>query len=174
MIKIARKDFNMDMDRYISSRRARESYSESKSIGERFSDMRESMGEWRVFSLFKKKERVYVEDDEEDVDEDFSEEEAEIEAIDELEEDLEERREGVLRRFFRKLRLSGRRRVEDEEVLEAEESEFESEELDDVREALKVTHRWLEELPPETLEQFKRSEDFEKYKSALKRLGMIK
>lgn len=175
VVKIAGKNFNIDMDNYIKDRRSKEYSKDSKTIGERFSDFKDDVYEWKVFSLFKRRSGDrYVDDFEED-DEDYIEEETEIEAIDELEDELEERREGVLRRFFKKLRLAGRRRpveedFDEDEVLE----EDDGADLDDIREVIKITHSWLEELPPETLNRFKRSEDFVKYKEVLKKLKMIK
>ena len=46
--------------------------------------------------------------------------------------------------------------------------------LESCREAIKILHKWVEKLDPDTLNRFKRSEDFEKYKEALKNLKMIK
>lgn len=175
VVEIGRKDFNMEMDSYIKNRRSKEYSKDSKSLGERFSDLKDDVYEWKVFSLFRRKgSDRYVDDIEED-DEDYTEEETEIEAIDELEDELEERREGVLRRFFKKLRLAGRKSpveedFDEDEVLE----EDDGADLDDIREVIKITHSWLEELPPETLNRFKRSEDFVKYKEVLKKLKMIK
>ena len=180
MVKIVQKDFNMDMDRYIKNRRDREE--PEVTFKDRLLDMRNNMNEWKIFSLFKKKEsdEEYLDEDElleEDVD-NFSEEESEIEAIDELEDELEERRESVLKRFFKKLRLFNRSKVSDEGDLEDdyyEEDDFEEDDsLDDIKDVIKITHTWLEQLPPETLDRFKRSEDFVKYKEVLKKLKMIK
>jgi len=67
------------------------------------------------------------------------------------------------------MRRSGRE-IPDEEY-ESEEEEYT---LDEIKQVLKVLHKWLEELPPDKKEQFKRSEDFVKYKEALHKLGLIK
>ena len=143
--------------------------------------MKESVGEWNVFSLFKKKEGdedIYVDDLKSE--EDFSEEESEIEAIDEMEDELEERRESALKRFFKKLHFFGRRsrRYEDDDEDGYddydEENDDSVDDLEDIKEVIKITHKWLERLPPEDMARFKRSEDFEKYKAVLRRLGMIK
>jgi hypothetical protein len=46
--------------------------------------------------------------------------------------------------------------------------------IEDLKETIKVLHRWLEKLPPEKISEFKRSPDFEKYKDGLRKLGLIK
>jgi hypothetical protein len=46
--------------------------------------------------------------------------------------------------------------------------------IEDLKETIKVLHRWLEKLPPDKISEFKRSPDFEKYKDGLRKLGLIK
>lgn len=169
MVNIANKDFNSDMDRYLKTRR---DTSSNSGVKEALSGMKKNMGEWDVFSLFRKKKDDSVVEEYED-DEDFVDEESEIEAIDEFEEDLEERRESALKRFFKKLRFGRKKQVRDEDDY-YEESVEEDDELDEIKDVIKITHRWLEELPPEVIDRFKRSEDFVRYKQVLKKLGMIK
>ena len=176
VVKIASKDFNLDMDKYIKDRRSRDDSGPSikDNFSEKLDNIKESVSEWKVFSLFRRKEKdvPYLDDIEED-DEDYSDEESEIEEIDDLEEELEERRENVFKRFFKKLRMGRRKPVDDDDDY-YEEAVEEEDDLDDVKEVIKITHKWLEELPPETVERFKRSEDFQKYKEILRKLGMIK
>lgn len=169
----------MDMDRYLSRRRAKES-SEGGSFLSGLGKVKvKDVSEWGVFSLFRKKSDVVYEEDvssvDDSFDDDFVDDESEIEAIDDLEDGLEVRREGVLRRFFKRLRIGFRgSSVDDEGVDDFEYVEEEVDDLEDIKEVIKITHRWLEELPPEVIERFKRSSDFEKYKQVLKKLGMIK
>jgi hypothetical protein len=163
----------MEMDKYIKERRTTETTTPRISVQEKLSEMKQNMNEWKVFSLFKKKETNYPEYEDED-DDDYVEEESEIEAIDEIEEELEERREGLLRRFFKKLRMRKRRRIEEDDEDYVEYDEPENKDFEEIKEVIKITHKWLEELPPETIERFRRSEDFIRYKETLKRLGMIK
>lgn len=59
----------------------------------------------------------------------------------------------------------------EEDEVEVQEPSLQEQEL---REAIKILHKWIEKLDPDTLNKFKRSEDFEKYKSILKSLNMIK
>jgi len=164
----------MEMDKYIKERRTTETTTPSMSMQEKLSEMKQNMNEWKVFSLFKKKETNYPEYEDEDDDEDYVEEESEIEAIDEIEDELEERREGLLRRFFKKLRMRKRKRLEEDDEDEYLEYEEENKDFEEIKEVIKITHKWLEELPPETIERFRRSEDFIRYKETLRRLGMIK
>lgn len=45
---------------------------------------------------------------------------------------------------------------------------------EDVKEVLKITFKWLKRLDQETVEEFKSSSDFEKYKAVLDKYGLIK
>lgn len=99
--------------------------------------------------------------------------EEEIEDIDEMEDELETEKESLfykLRRMF-----GGKAKEELYEEAEIQAAEQEQAILDEeVRETIKILHRWLEQLPPEKLEQFKRSSDFARYKELLRKFGMIK
>ena len=155
----------MDMDKYIKKRRTTEYSTPKIDINEKLNEMKQNMNEWKVFSLFRKKEAEYDE-------EDYDDEETEIEEIDDVEEELEERRESALRRFFKKLRRNKKRKEEPEH--EEYDEETEEDTLNEAKEIIKITHKWLEELPPETIERFRRSEDYVKYKETLRKLKMIK
>ena len=76
---------------------------------------------------------------------------------------------GSKRRWF-----FSRRNDDYEEEFDEEVEETVSSDIDDLKEAVKVLHRWLEKLPPEKIAEFKKSPDFETYKGALRKLGMIK
>ena len=45
---------------------------------------------------------------------------------------------------------------------------------EDVKEVLKITFKWLKQMDPETVDEIKASEDFEKYKKVLDKYGLIK
>lgn len=45
---------------------------------------------------------------------------------------------------------------------------------EDVKEAIRTLHRWLEKLPAKRLEEFKASEDFQQYKEVLTKYGLVK
>jgi len=44
----------------------------------------------------------------------------------------------------------------------------------DLKEVLKVTHKWIEKLPPAKIKEFKESSDFLMYKDILEKYGLIK
>jgi hypothetical protein len=44
----------------------------------------------------------------------------------------------------------------------------------DVREVLKITFKWLKMMDHDTVDEIKRSPDFEKYKAVLDKYGLIK
>lgn len=97
-------------------------------------------------------------------------EEAELEEVEEEIGELEERREGILMRFFNTLRGSRKSaEVYEDDVLEDVPLADE-----DVKEVLKRLHVWIEKLPNREMREFKISEDFEMYKSLLKKYGLIK
>ncbi len=77
-------------------------------------------------------------------------------------------KEGKIKTFVKKLFLT---KVEQEEYEEMPQQTNQTEEL---KETIKILHKWLEKLPPEKIQEFKNSEDFLKYKEALKNLGLIK
>ncbi len=56
-------------------------------------------------------------------------------------------------------------------------AEEESEKLmfeEDVKEVLKITHKWIERLPAKKKKEFKDSEDFDKYKTLLDKMDLLK
>lgn len=131
---------------------------------------------WFLFSKAKNKEY-----DEEDLEE-IEHVEEEIQHIEEQEgelqeeyEDLEEKRESLLQRLF--FFLSGKKRVEEEFD---EEEDFEQDDdatsirEQETRATLKIIHKWIGRLPPEQIDAFKRSPDFQKYKDLLEMYNLIK
>ncbi|MCF7866591.1 hypothetical protein K9M18_04130 [Candidatus Woesearchaeota archaeon] len=170
MVIIDKSEFNKDLDNYLDKKRE----------GPSGSDTLRS-GALRLFSFFTKRipsddevqakqaARVAAKEREMEVMEE------EIEEIHETEDVLETHREGIVYRFLKVLRLTGRKEYVDDEDLEeaiVEQRVIETEEM--FKDTLKSLHKWLEELPPDKMEQFKRSEDFEKYKAALRKVGLIK
>jgi hypothetical protein len=45
---------------------------------------------------------------------------------------------------------------------------------EEVKDVLKITFKWLKMMDPETIDEIKRSPDFEKYKKVLDKYGLIK
>ena len=122
--------------------------------------------------------------------------EEKIVEVNKVEDDVEEEHEGLLKRFFKKLRFSRKNsEVRDEEDIDSEDvSEDEQEQSkessdeepkeqaihhhtgseEEMREFLKNLHHWITQLPPEKLSEFKHSKDFELYTKVLKKYDLIK
>lgn len=100
----------------------------------------------------------------EDMEEDIEELDAEIE-------ELEEERESLWSRFLRSMRSSRRSEGEIKDDLLDEVVPVMDEEM---KETLKLLHKWLEKLPPSDMNAFKRSDDFQRYKSMLEKYGLVK
>lgn len=97
-----------------------------------------------------------------------------IEEVNEVEEKVEEgideEREGLLKRFFKKLNFS-----KEQDMTELEEQpENEADNDEEMKEFLKTMHNWITKLDPETQKEFKKSKDFELYTNMLKKYGLIK
>lgn len=97
--------------------------------------------------------------------------EDEIEELDQEIEELEEERESLWTRFLKSMRASRRTEGEIKDDLLDEVVPVMDEEM---RETLKLLHKWLEKLDPDVMNQFKRSTDFEQYKLMLDKYGLIK
>jgi hypothetical protein len=124
------------------------------------------------------KDKAEALEDAEDMSPEIAEEVADVEdEIEHIEEDvqeLEEKREGLLTRLFSLFR---RAKIDDEVDIEPEqEVELDENELliKETREALRMIHHWVSKLPPEQINAFKRSPDFQKYKTILDKYGLIK
>jgi len=99
--------------------------------------------------------------------------EKEIEDLDEAEDEIEAEKESIFQKLGKI--FGGSRKEELYEEAEIEVVEQEQAALnEEVKETLKIVHKWLEQLPPEKLERFKRSPDFARYKELLRNLGLIK
>lgn len=112
-----------------------------------------------------------MEDDIEETEKEIIEKEGEIKEIKQEEEELIERREGLLTRFFGKINIFKRRPMKIVEMPVEEEEAVLDEDLIDV---IKISHKWLEQLTPIKKRSFKASKDFQKYKEALKKYGLIR
>jgi len=113
--------------------------------------------------------------------------EQEIEAVEEAEEDatdpddieaLEEARESLIERLFNSMRFFRRRhQLEDkaERIAELEEEEAEQLAMDeDMKEVLKITHKWLGKLMKRYKDEFKKSKDYGRYVEILEKYGVAK
>ena len=165
MVNISKHDFNRDLDEYISKKREKDNFYDRKRMTDVVARVRE---------LFKKKdneeistEKIY-EDNTDSVD---------VDETDEIipEDDLDELppRRSFFARFFG---WSSRGDYYEEDVYAEEEvsTQNNSEEVEDLKEVIKILHRWIEQLPGDKINRFKRSDDFQKYKELLDKHGMIK
>ena len=153
MVIISQRDFNRDLDEYLNKRfdKDREDF---------FSKVKKKM------KIKKKKELP------EKVD--LEREEPKIEVVKETTPEEEEFEEDIKRPGFFQWLFGKTPSYEEEDVYEEEVEEEKSDEYEDIKQTIKILHKWLEKLPPEKINQFKRSEDFQKYKESLDRLGLIK
>jgi hypothetical protein len=147
-----------------------------------------------IFSFFRKKipseeriaskehdrhmeeERAEFEDDDETI-------QPRTQVVDSDKEDFEDEAENFHAKdkkeggFMSKLFNFGSKKRQEQEEAESEdmlERQRLSQNVEDLKDTIKVLHKWLEKLPPERISEFKRSPDFEKYKDGLRKLGLIK
>lgn len=100
--------------------------------------------------------------------------EQEIEETDHQIHDLEEKRDSLWTKFLKSMRAS-RSSADDEGSSDDYGDDLSVATTDeDVKDVLKLVHKWLEQLPPAKLNEFKQSEDFRKYKSVLEKYGLIR
>lgn len=137
-----------------------------------------------IFSRGSRDPKEYEEGDEELDESDregLQELEHEIDDVEQQSEELEEKRSGLFSRLFSFLNFGGRSRGEYEEDIpedQVKEQLKAQEEKDslykETRETLKILHKWINRLPPQQIEAFKRSPDFQKYKELLDKYNLIK
>lgn len=167
MIKVTSREFNNELDDYLANRK--DSYSENKSSDKksRWIDFFEKFGK----NGPKPNEDEFIASDAND---DFLFEE------ETYNEEPEEKSSSSKRRgFFARIFSWSGNDVEEEDVyfdesLVEEGDDSVEEELQDLKETIKILHTWLEKLSPEKINQFKRSSDYERYKAALDRLDLLK
>jgi len=187
-------NFNLDMDKYIKKiRRTRSDgvdYSEgtakSKTVSEGegivnlcddeiIIEEKEEKGIKKIIlSIFKRKDRNQEPElvEEIEINEEGSEDPNELDMNEDELEDFEEKTESIFKRLFAMLKPN-------KEFSESDELEYydEPEETDiitDIKRTFKALNFWLEKLPAEEKEKFKKSEDFQTYKSFLKKYNLIK
>ncbi|MBN1646081.1 hypothetical protein JW868_03525 [Candidatus Woesearchaeota archaeon] len=173
------KVFNIDMDKYLSKR---------TSGGKSFSIRKKQppVEDERVYYDSKKPgffTKIFGRDVKEMEDEPVSDEvlkiEDEIEELDDesqvvemMDEGIQEKKDGLMNKLFKSMRNDRKKKQEFDEDEIIHESIPELDE--DIKEILKITFRWIEQLPKTKLKQFKESEDFEKYKLILMKYGLVK
>ena len=98
--------------------------------------------------------------------------EEKIVEVNEKEHDIDEEREGVMKKFFKKLNFSD----EEEKVQKVHMSNNPDIDMSDeeTRELLHGLHNWIIQLPADKLERFKNSKEFELYTKYLRKHNLIK
>ena len=188
--------FNKDLDKYLRQRRENKF---SFRFGNRQKIVHEPVPEVHEHEvtvedrepsfwskLFKKQEEPVSEDLTPEERAKLEAMEHDLESIDEMEaqdpehkEMYEEAKEGLIERFFQSIRLFRHRHQVEEEaelVMEAEDDlEQEKAMIDqDVKDVLKVTHKWLGKLSKRQREAFMESDDYARYKEVLEKHGIAK
>jgi len=170
---MAQDDINKDLDHYIKEKNRKDPFwKKFKHKPSSKEDVQEDIK--HELEAAEKTENISVEDKK-----DLEEMEHKIVETNELEEkmdeEINEEREGMLKKFFKKLNFNKKEQSEedDEEEHEPEESgETISEE--EMKQFLKNTHSWITQLPPEKQKEFRESKDFELYTKVLKKHNLIK
>lgn len=176
---MSQEDINDDLGRYIKDKHKKEPFwkklkPKSKSKEEIEEEIKEEL------ENAEKNEDVTPEDKKE-----LEEMEHKIEEVNEVEERIEEEiddeREGMLKRFFKKLNFGKKNGVDEHDIGYLNEKSDDSEEGEEVtvdpeemKEFLKSIHSWITKLDPETQKEFKNSQDFEKYTEMLRKYELIK
>ncbi|MBN1376928.1 hypothetical protein JW949_01190 [Candidatus Woesearchaeota archaeon] len=171
-----REEFNKNMDDYLKKRRSPVS-SSLRSLG-----LRNIFPARTINAEFAGKKESYEKDPEQDVveteevnEDELEDMEEDMEDIEEKEEDLESDRENILKRFLKKMRIFNRKRNLNYEDIEGEnDSETIDSEEEELKKFLKMSYKWLNYMPRSELKAFKEGEDFQTYKSLLKKYGLIK
>jgi hypothetical protein len=168
-----KQDFNNDLDSYISRRRAdRKPFEKTMQIlKEKVKKSKEPYDEepkqtGKISMMFRK--RIPTE---EEVMHQKKTEKKEIEELEEEDEVIAEEMEELDKKpgFFSKLFGKGKQDEFEEEEVEQVDPEIET-----LKDTIKILHSWLEKLPPEQVQKFRNSPDYEKYKEALRKLKLIK
>ena len=98
---------------------------------------------------------------------------SEPQEFDEEYEELPKKRSLMSRIFGRKRTHYDEDEEYDSEEVQVQETKIDTEK-EELKDLVKILHKWIEKLPSDKINEFKRSPDFEKYKSGLKKLNMIK
>lgn len=200
------KDFNTDLDTYLSKRKGTYAPSFFKRVDDIFNKSSddsvpnmnetsttvygETSGKRSWFPFFSMKRKKTSDLMEEEIVEHKAEldpvqennlenMEDEVKNIEEETEILESEKQNVVSRFFSTLFGKRKSSLDDEFEVEVDPSQVEAavqqDSLkDETRIVLKSLHKWISRLPPDQIDAFKRSPEFEQYKELLDRYGLIR
>jgi len=204
VVKIAAKDFNKEIGSYIGKRRSRAGlfgwkkkqpgvkpkhkktkvgpdvqveYKQPGLLSKLFSFRRGLIKETEQTEELSPEEMAKLkgmEDEIEETEEKIAKKEEEAQEIKKEEEVLVEKRENLLTKFFGKINIFNRRKMEPAEASAQEYVEEVPVVPEDIIEVIKISHKWIGELTPGKKRSFKASNDFQKYKEVLEKYGLAK
>lgn len=174
---MSQEDINNDLGHYIKEKHKKEPFwKKFKRKPSTREDVQEDIK--HELEAEEKIEKISPEDKKE-----LEEMEHKIEEVNEIEEkvggEIDDEREGILKRFFKKLNF-GKKGEDDHDMSYLNEHEDNSEEGqeesvdDEMKQFLRGMHSWITRLDPEVQKEFKNSKDFEKYTEMLRKHGLIK
>lgn len=171
MARIDKTDFNRELVSYIRKKKskAKKKYSpKAKEADVYYQEQKPSL--WN--KLFTKRMEAKMPREKvaeiKEIEEEIEETDQEIKEAEEIEKTAEIRKERLFSRLFRKMKGA------DKEKPEFPEEEAMPQLDEDVKDILKITFNWINKLPKAKLQEFKSSEDFEKYKVILMKYGLVK
>ncbi|MBD3204069.1 hypothetical protein GF327_07260 [Candidatus Woesearchaeota archaeon] len=185
MIKISQNDINVELDQYIEKRVKRKPAKKRKKSKTTISDSEFDREEMefnegkepfltKIIDLFTVKKKTEVIRDIDEVEQKVQQkiDKTEEKEFDEYDDDYEEN--GILSKILDFFRFSYDE-YDDENDFEFEQEKVSQEILpEDVKNIIKIQHKWINKLPSEKIKEFKKSEDFKLYKDILQKYNLIK
>lgn len=165
---MSQDDINKDLGHYITHKHKREPFWKKFRSKEREDVQRDIKKDLEAAET---NENITTEDKKE-----LEQIEGKIEEVNTVEEkvedEIDEEREGLLKKFFKKLHFGSKHEPVDPEP--EEQPVVEDMPDEEMKEFLKSMHAWITRLDPETQKEFKSSKDFELYTKMLKKHNLIK
>jgi hypothetical protein len=177
VIKITQKEINRELENYLSSRVDRKPIKKANMISEESEFEKEEVefyGSQKPFykvimDIFIPKKRTEVV---REIDEVEAEVDEEIKQREPEETDEVSPKKGFLSRIIDFFKITY------DEYEEEQEQEYQSEEPvminQDIKDIIKLQHKWINKLPKNEIKKFKESEDFQNYKYILEKYNLIK
>lgn len=163
VVQISQKDFNLDMETYLSKRTKSDKPKKSTKETTNTKEFKEEAKDYYQQSFFQRitgyligesPSKAPMEDEKSEIEEDKK----------DLEEFAEKQSKGFLTSFRNWFSVDNNKEVQEESPAMS----------NDVKEILKIGNKWLAKLPANVMKDFKNSDDYEKYKETLKRYKLVK
>lgn len=179
MIKISQRDFNWEMDSYLSTRkrgqpgktRSRETCVQEKIDEQEFLEEEGTLSNKKPWHR-KIVDTVFGEPNITKVTEPEKDEELE-EEFDEFKEDVKKPKGGIFKHVVGWIFADDIPRKK-ESVQEATSDIKEPALGEDIKEVLKIQHKWLEKLSKKTIKEFRESDDYITYRTVLEKYNLIR